>query len=441
MKIGIITTFHDFMPQYSLTGIVKDRALMLHKYGHEVYVWVSERYNGKGDEFPEGVHVDKRVPFTHLADYKSITQFQGKDPKYVPRKGWDSPAEHQRIKNIFAVTLREQLADYDVVITEDIVFQGWNLPFAVAIMEASKDLPNVRWLHAIHSTPSVMSDWWDVHLYDKKHKLVYPNSSDRIRVAEQYRGLPDDVRVIPHIKDLRTFAEFSSNTCEFLDLHPEILQADVIQLYPCSVDRLEAKRLKEVMMIFGHLKKFQKKIALIVANQWVTGPEQVAIVDTYKKLAIELGLDVDKDIYFTSDFKLKPNGIGHFGVGIPKAMIRELFLISNLFVFPTNEETFGLVLPEACLMGCVEPILNGSLNVMKEISGFNSFYFRFGSCDVPHVADNWDAYTRDIALITLGRVLQNEAIRTKTYMRQRYNYDSLYKNYYAPILQESRTWV
>ncbi len=439
MKIAIITTFQSFMPQYSLTGIVKDRAAMLKKYGHEVHIWVSERYNGEG--FPEGIHVDKKVPFTHLADYKTMAQFQGKDPKYTPVKGTDSPAEHQRIKNIFAVTLREELVDYDVVITEDIVFQGWHLPFAVAIMEASKDLPNVRWLHAIHSVPSAFSDFWDIKLYGKKHKLVYPNASDRVLVAEQYRGMIDDVRVIPHIKDIRTFADFSQDTVDYLDTYPSIMQSDIIQLYPCSVDRLEAKRLREVMQIFAHIKRFSKSVALILATQWANVQRHLDTLNNYKKLAIEFGLQPDEDIFFTSDYKPNSAGIGKFGVGIPKHMIRELFMLSNLFIFPTREETFGLVLPEACLMGSPLVVLNGSLNMMREISGHNSLYFNFGSCNTEHRVDNWDRYTHDIALIILGRMLQSESIRTKIFMRQRYNYDYLYKTYYAPILLESRTWV
>lgn len=412
---------------------------MLQKYGHEVHIWVSEKYHGEG--FPDGIHLDKLVPFTHLADYKSLAQFKGEDPKYTPAKGVSSPTEHQRIKNIFAVTMREKLIDYDVVFTEDIVFQGWHLPFAVAVMEASKDLPNISWFHAIHSVPSVNSDFWNIRLYSKKHKLIYPNATDRILVAEQFRGSPDDVRVLPHIKDIRTFADFSLDTIDYLDQNPDIMQADIIQLYPCSVDRLEAKRLREVMMIFSHLKKFGRKVALIVANQWVTGQAQVDIVDQYKKLAVELDLEVGRDLYFTSDYRPNERGIGKFGVGIPKHMIKEFQMLANLFIFPTREETFGLVLPEACLIGAPLVVLNRSLDMMAEVSGHNCLYFNFGAAGKEHRCDDWNHYTHDIALIILGRMHQSESIRMKTFMRKKYNYDYLYKQYYAPLLLESKTWV
>ena len=438
MKIGIITTFHDFLPQYSLTGIVKDRVEMLTKYGHEVHLFVSERYNG--ESFPGAVILEKRIPFTHLADYRSLDQFWGKDPAYKPQKGCDPPAEHQRIKNICAVMLRETLADYDIVITEDIVFQGWNLPFAVAVMEASKDLPNVRWLHAIHSVPSIMSDFWDMNLYGKKHKLIYPNRVDALRVAEQYRGQIEDVRVIPHIKDIRSFFDFSEDTRNFIDFCPGLLSAEIVQLLPVSVDRLSAKRLEEVIRIFAHIKRFGRSVCLVVATQWANVQRHIDTINGYKKFATEQGLDVGTEIVFTPDFK--PSGQeNRFGVGLPKHMIRELFMLTNVFIFLTKEETFGLVLPEAAMAGCPLVVLNGSLDMMHEVSGYNALYFTFGSYHTPVTHHNIDGLCRDIALIILGKILQNDAIRLKTFVRRHYNYDYLYKRYYAPIMVEAKTWV
>jgi glycosyltransferase involved in cell wall biosynthesis len=438
MKIGIITTFQSFMPQYSLTGIVKDRAEMLTKYGHEVHLFVSERYHG--EEFPADVILEKKIPFTHLADYHTLGQFTGEDQSYKPAPGVSTPAEHEQVKNQTAAMLREELKDYDLVFTEDIVFQGWHLPFAVAIMEASKDLPNVKWLHAIHSVPSAGSDFWQIKLYGKRHKLLYPNRSDALRVAEQYRGVMDDVRVIPHIKDIRSLFDYSEDTRQFIDTYPGVMQAEIVQIYPASVDRLEAKRLSEVLGIFGHFKRLGKSVCLVIATQWATGQKQLDIINGYKKQAVDLGLTIGTEVIFTPDFK--PAGKeGRFGVGIPKHMIRELFQLSNVFIFPTREETFGLVLPEAALCGSPIVVLNGSLDMMHEVSGYNALFFDFGSFNRGVTHNNLDLLLRDIALIVLGRILANESVRLKTFMRRHYNYDYLYTRYYGPILQESRLWV
>ena len=431
MKIGILTNFQDFGPQYSLTQIVLTQAKLLKRYSHDVHLFTCEQFNPKDEALiPEGVLHEKLIPFGHLKDFRSEN---------------DITPELKLVRNNTAQMLRKTCGDYDIIITHDFVFQGWNMPFGLACRDASPDLPNVRWLHWIHSTTSmfqnkegqaVFPDWWDINKYGSKHKLIYPNKIDMIRVAEAYRGWSDHVRCVPHIKDLRTYGDFSDATCKFIDYAPNIMHADIVQLYPCSVDRLEAKQLHIVMSIFANFKHMFKSVCLVVATQWCTGQKQRDIVNEYKKQAAAMQLTVGTDVVFTADFEPKK-----YGVGIPKRMIRELYMLSNLFIFPTREETFGLVLPEACLAGGVLPVLNRSLDLMAEITGYNALYFEFGSFVNTLHNDNMPIYFRDLAAIILKRMDINEAVKTKTYFRQHNNYDYLYKTAYAPLLAESKLWV
>jgi hypothetical protein len=181
-------------------------------------------------------------------------------------------------------------------------------------------------------------------------------------------------------------------------------------------------------------------VCLVVATQWATGEEQLNTINKYKKLALDAGLDVGTEVVFTPDFKPKGKE-NKFGVGIPKHMIRELFQLSNVFVFLTREETFGLVLPEAALCGSPIVFLNGSLDMMHEVSGYNATYFEFGSYRRQVTHKNMDGLLRDMAMILLGRLLANESVRLKTFVRQHYNYDYLYKRYYGPIIAESKQWI
>lgn len=420
MKVAICTNFMSFLAGYSLTGIVKDQARMLAEYDNEVHLFVNEKYNG--ETFSDDVILEKKVPFSHLIDYHAENDL--------------SDHHKEIIQKTSAILIEELAKDYDAVFTHDWVFTGWNLPYGLACLEASKKLPKVRWLHWIHSIPSRQSDWWDIQRFGKKHKIVYPNETDKILVAEQYKGHIDDVRIIPHIKDFRSWGEFHEETCEFLKYYPEIMQADILQIYPSSVDRLKAKRLREVLLIFSKLKKMGFKICLVVANQWATGRQQKEDISEYKKIAIRNGLSVGREIIFTSDYKE-----GKYGVGIPRHMVEELFRLSNLFIFPTREESFGLVMPEASLSGGCLMVLNKSLAMQTEISGFTTLYFDFGSYNRPIKIENEELYFTDIAKIILGRMRQNESIQTKTFCRQHYNWDYLYSHYYNPILAESKLWT
>jgi len=420
-KVAILTAFAEFPPGYSLTGIVKDQVRMLTEHGHEVSLFVAEHFK-KEDEaaFGPEVRIVKRIPFTHQKDYKTKK---------------DLTPEHREIAERTAAVLVEELQDTPIVFTHDFVFTGWFYPFGLGCQIASPQLPNTRWLHWIHSVPSVRSDWWEIKDYGSHHKLVYPNRIDAIKVAEQYRGFPDDVRVIPHIKDMRSWFDYDDETCKFIREFPAVMQAHVVQIYPSSVDRLKAKRLKEVIKIFAHLKRRGLSVCLVVANQWATGKQQKEDILKYKKIAAEEDLIVGQEVIFSSDWQN-----GKYDVGLPKRIVRELFQLSNLFIFPTREETFGLVLPEASLAGGVLCVLNKSLKMMLEVSGFTSIYFDFGSFDQEHHIENEDAYFKDIAWLIAARLKHNESILTKTHMRRTFNYDALYNKVYGPIMAESQIW-
>lgn len=426
--VAILTSFADMNTGYSLTGIVSDQIRMLVGQGHKVKLFVCTHFNENSltlsEKFPEE-HVEggswelhKKVPFAHLIDYASVKRLS---------------EDHKKTVAETSAMLVENLQDVDVVFTHDFIFTGWNLPYGLGCLNASNQLKHVKWMHWIHSVPSGRKDWWDVRTYGKQHKLIFPNASDRIRVAEHYMGEIDAVRIIPHIKDLRTFWDFADDTCKFLQKYPSVMQSEIVKVYPASTDRLTAKGVHYVIEIFANFKRRGIKACLVIANQWATGKQRKEDVEKFYKLAEGMGLVRDVDFIFTSEWETK------YATGLPKNILRELLLCSNLFIFPTKEESFGLVAPEAELCGCFT-VLNKSLSQMLEIHGPTTLYFDFGSYSVKHDVDNWSAYLRDISIIISGRLLQNEMFCTKTRARTTYNWDTIYTQYYEPIIAESEVW-
>jgi glycosyltransferase involved in cell wall biosynthesis len=421
MKVAILTTFMEFNPGYSLTGIVQDQITMLTRYGHQVDLYVNEQYHGESFADNPNLTLKKLIPFAHLQDYRSRLEI-------IP----DHVDTVDRMSNM----LIEQMEQYDVVFTHDLVFTGWNMPYALGIMRASLSLPKVKWMHWIHSIPSLGRDWWKIQEYGPGHRLVYPNKSDQTRVAEQFVGWPHHVLVIPHIKDLRTWFDFSPETCEFITEYPLVMQAQIVQIFPASVDRMSAKRVKETILLFSKLKQRGMSVCLVIANQWATTRQQKEDVGHLLKVARRNGLKMGEEVIFTSEFQ-SPK----YDTGIPKRMLRELFQLSNLFVFPTREESFGLVVPEASLAGGVLMVLNKSLQQQIEISGYTTMYVDFGSFHNSFEPGNgWDNYLYDIASLIIHRMQQNESLLCKTFMRMTYNMDVLFLRYYEPIISGSKLW-
>ena len=416
----------DLSPSYSLSGIVIDQAHMLARYGHKVVIYVNEQYNPKKDKaaglitiikkYPELIKVVKLTKFFHLVDYleDSLTEEH--------RDGIKPGAD------LYIQSFSEE--NIELVFTHDFVFQGWCLPYFHILKETAKVLKElgrqIKYFHWIHSMPSNRKDWWTLEKLDLDHFLVFPNKTEQQTVAEAYQAPPARVKVIPHIKDIRTWYEFCEDSMDLLDEYPDIMDAEVVQVYPCSTDRLSAKQLDIVLRIFANMKKTGIPVFLIIANQWGTvTPKIKESLDKYVEASKNAGLIYGKDYIFTSRFKKK------FELGIHKRMLRELQLIQNLFIFPTREESFGLVAPEATLGGCLT-ITNKSLNMMKEVMSEHCPSFNFGSFNQTQDNGNSDDYIYNVSMAILGRLYANDAILSKIYCRLRYNMDSLYRKYYLP---------
>ena len=415
-KVAIVTSFAEFNPGYSLTGIVEDQIAMLSAHGHEVHLFVREQFNrDTANERIMLAQLHDTIPHIDLVDYRSE-----KDLLEVHRGAARRTGE----------VLAAELKGVNLAFTHDLLFTGWNLPYALGVRQASPKLPDLFWLHWLHSIPSARRDWWNLHSYGPNHRLVYPNQSDAMRAAENYRCHLGDIEVIPHIKDMRTWADFHPDTCKFIDRHPAVMQADIVQILPAGQDRLKYKRVPEVIKLFGAFKQRGKSVCLVAANQWAAQTTYKRNMEEYKALAIASGLVPGREFIFTSDFDFP-----RFETGIPKRMVRELMSLANLFIFPTHHESFGLVVPEAGLSGALL-VLNRSLNMQLEISNGQALFFEFGSYErqISHRDD--DAWLDAVAGVILRAMNKNLPLSTKTFMRQKYNRDALYRDYYQPVLDE-----
>jgi glycosyltransferase involved in cell wall biosynthesis len=414
-RVAICTNFFESNPGYSLTGIAADQLEMFKRHDIDATLFVCEGYNDKYDAWHSDVDISATVPRGHLKDYRHRAELT---------------PEHVEFKNRIRDWLLKEVSNYDVAITHDFVYTGWNMPYAIAIKEAVP-LMRTKWLHWIHSLPTSQFDWWRIREYQPNgaHKLVCFAPSVRLLYAEQFQGVMEDVVVIPHIKDLRTFWDFHPDTMEFIDDHPQIMQAEVVQVYPASCDRLTAKKVEDVIQIFAGFKRRNIPVCLVIANQWATGRQQKERIDKYNDIATNLGLQVGHDFIWTSEWKKQ------YELGLTKQVLRELMLCSNMFIFPTREESFGLVGPEAALSGTF-PCYNASLSVLQDMFQGAALHMPFGSWNNQHHVDDHAQYLDEVAKIIISRITRNEMWRTKTIARTEYNMDAVYLKYYEPIMAE-----
>lgn len=439
VPVAILTSFTYVKHGYSLTGIVEDQVRLLSSYGHPVHLFVCSNFPDKEEQklfendpwTREKYTLHRVLPKASLIDY---------------RKTEELTEDHQAIAKQTGLLLGEHLREIPIVFTHDLIFTGWHLPYAKGIQQASLDpfLRHHAWFHWVHSIPSIGLDFWNLRNYFGKHRVVFPNKTDSLLVANQFRTEPEKVLTIPHIKDYRSFWDFGKDTCDFIEEYPSVMRSDIVQIYPASTDRLSAKGVDKLLNIFKHFKKNNHRCCLVIANQWATGTQRKEDLVRYYKRIRRAGLELDKEVIFTSDWITGHDEEGKakhkYATGIPRKMLRELFLLSNLFIYPTREESFGLVGPEATMTGMLM-VYNKSLSMMWEVSGGAGLHVDFGSyqkkLDVP---TSEKEYFEAIAGLILGRMMRNEAIACKSFTRIRYNWNNLYEKFYGPLIGETIIW-
>ncbi len=413
MKIAILTNFANLNPGYSLTGITLDQKLMFQEHEHKVDLFVSENFNKDNED------VVCKAPHGELIDYQTEKDMSEESKTYSEK--------------IYQFLEKEINNKYDLVITHDWIFTGWNLPFAKALQKLEYS-QRTQYLHWIHSMPVGQKDWWYINKYQKNHSVVYPNKTDSINVLEQFRMLTaKQLEIIPHIKDLRTWFDFGKSSREIIKQYPQMMQGDFVKVYPVGTDRLFYKRVNIAISIMASLKKRSRRsICLCIANTNGSGRGTDERLEPYLDIAKEEGLSED-EFFFTSELTI--NGKEkRFHQGLDQRTLRELFLCANLLIYPTIQESFGLVGMEAPLAGAKIMVLNRSLNMMAEVHRNIGLYFNFGSFDQELNITDQQEYAAAIANAIIREYRSNSSVQSATWMRQAYNYDRMYTDYYLPII-------
>lgn len=423
-NLCILTNFREWNDAHSLTHVVRNQALTLAKHGHDVTVFTVEGCPAQSHDFPWHYRFDSCIPDFVPRPYTSLKELSEDHTQYASR---------------LSQILIDRLSDFDAVLTHDWIALGHNLPLAEALRLASRDvkLARIPFFHWIHSTPNYGSfDWWNIHRYGKgkginnhKHKIVYPNKTDSDFVALTFKGTPADVRVIPHVVDLRLYFDFLADTCAVIDELPGLMSAEFVQVYPAAVDRLKDKGLRQLILTFKALKQKGHSICLLIVDSW-TGRGLKENISDYQRIIERNGL-TSQEIAFSSTLI-----DGKFPAGVPRRILRELSQCSNVFVYPTRGEAFGLPLPETSLASGALAVCNRNLPMMLEVGGGNGLYANFGSSEQQWKPENEKEYYGMLAHLICARAKQDDTFQHRTFVRRSFNMEQVYREFYAGILEE-----
>ena len=381
-KIAILTTFYEFDPAYSLCACAEDQIRMFVNHDYKIKVLVDVAFKNPGGYW---AHPNITYGFTPPVQRSN---------EGILNENWKEEAE------AFYQSIKKELEGYKIVLAHDVTLQPAHLVHNIACRRLAAERPDLRWLHWCHSAtaPSVRCSNEDARkIIQQKFPnsfICYPNDWDRKRVALNYGYELDEVKCVHHPSDFlglmfgdeirfEDIPNLSEEAKQWLDKkinYPirlskdlvkefDILNADVISVYPCRLDR--GKQVEWNIRTMAKIKETGRTVKLVIFDFHSTGGDKVLYREDLKRKGKEWGL-TEQELIFVSEWRPDTN------LHVPREVVQNLKKIADFHMHPSTSETYSLVIQESmiwrnfCVLNHHTPYMRdlwGSKNVIHEPMG------------------------------------------------------------------------
>lgn len=426
MKVAILTMFAGLSTTYSLVNVVADQIKMLIKSNVKVKVLVSESCP---DSERRGIFKSEKIEWVKITNTLNGENIKWYDYSNTAGKVHETFFDEV---NVISRDFVKHLKDVDVCIMHDILYQGWHLVHNIAIRNAQKNLPNVKFLEFTHSLPVNRPSKVEYPFSARfsgmpKTKFVYPTYSGISALAKQY-DIPEGKCAV--VYNTLPLIESMSNDVQKIADNIDIINAEILIIYPARLTT--GKKFEKVAALAGSIKSTTEKNTKVIFCDF---PSADIPSDIYKKIiqteGKKFGLS-ENDILFTSD-------IG-YSDGFPRQGVLELFTLSNLFICPSYSESFGLTVLEAGSRGNFL-VLNEAVPALKELGNSLGAYFmrwdarNFGYDTHEKYNPSEQKYYEENSNLIVNLMREDRSLNAKTIIRNKYNLDWISKNQLMPLLE------
>lgn len=424
-KVVILTTFRECDDAYSLNVVVRDQIKMLRNAGHQVTVLVAEGFVPKHEYAMNGVTVN------HLPDVPVSNQVQVDET-------FDQDVE--RLRDALLATFSDDEPDF--IFTHDIVYQPAAFKHNVAARLVAKERENIKWLHWIHSATSPFTLINERQFFQDDYKKMvsvpFPNSYyvffneySRPRISANFGVEKDKILIVPHPVDVADYFGFHPVT-RVMVKEWDLLNTDVMATYPVRLDR--GKQVQHVVRTMAEMRSVGLDHRLVVVDFHSTGGDKVNYRMELAQEAKRLGCK----LFFTSGFSEETQ------YSVPRQVVRDLMLISDVYIHPSVSESYSLAVQEACLTGSVV-VLNDDFPPMRDIYGNAPIFRKYSSqidsetgLDGETVTEYNDEprYHFETALEIAKRLKGESAIQLKRNIIRDRDIDAVYNKYLRGIIEQ-----
>ena len=392
--------------------VIHAHALKFAEAGYKVKI-----ITGRGRQF------DRRAPVHVIPEMK---------PLHLVSPGIHAEVLEGKISGSFGElreTIHEKLRPLvegtDVCIIHNILTMHFNLALTAALNDLINTVGKTRFISWIHDATFSDSDYRSSWREDYPWKLL-KTADDRVRqvaisryrrkkTAAVFKIPQSEIEVIPDGIDPVSFLKLKPAT-NYLFNKLNLYSSDFIFLYPTRIVR--RKNIEYAIKIVSHMNNKGKNTCLLITSQ----PDpynkgSVLYFKKLKKLAAESG--VKEKVIFISEAEDESGR----PFKVDEHVLRDLYLLSDLLLFTSNSEGFGIPMLEAGI--CRLPIACTGIPPLREIGGGDVIYLDPKE-PVGETAGRISSYLENTMPVPMFRKIFKE-----------YTWDAVFSKKIAPLIVDS----
>ncbi len=373
--------------------IIKAHAELFAKHGYKV-----KMITGKGKQF------DERIPVKVLPEMRSL---------HLVDRGLHRELEEGKVSERFEVLkntiyekLKAELSSTDLCISHNVLTMHFNLALTsalVKIIEEKYCKKFISWSHdATLADPNYRKQWRDKYPWSLlRHPVrgvenVTISNSRREKLANLFRIKPGEITVIPDGISPASFLNLSPLTMRLYERF-HLAEFDFIFFYPTRVVR--RKNMELAIRITKEVNVKGKSSCLIITGS--PDPHNEDSILYYESLrALMKELNVEDRVIFLSGERDRGRRIK-----VGNNLLRDFYLLSDLLLFPSKQEGFGIPVLEAGISHL--PVACSSIESLKEVGGKEVLYLNL-SDSVEDMADAIIKYLdKSLTLPLFKKVMRN----------------------------------
>lgn len=370
------------------------KEMLAHDYQVKVIV-------GRGERF------HKKIPVITIPEADSLSKVNKRINAEL-EKNMVSTKFYQAADRIYK-RITQELRNIDLVIIHNVLTMHFNLPFTAALKRYIREHPEkkfIAWCHdATFKDPVYRKKAKDKYPWNiiaksiPKVKYVAISGERQKQLSHLFKVNLKGITVVPDGIDHRSFLNLDGGALRIFKKF-NLFDQDLVMFLPTRI--LKRKNLELAIKITRELNKKLKSVLII------TGPPDPHNIDSMKFYRSLKNLRdkswMRKKVIFLYEEKIRVN----------YSMLRSLYLLCDMLLFPSTQEGFGIPLLESGLVNL--PIACANIPPLKEVGEKDVHYLDLKKNPRELASGIIKYYKRQPTIPMFKKVLRNytwEAIFTK----------------------------